>query len=272
MENIDENNKKAIRAFLIVYILFAIVILCIIWIPNFTKTTPDFAHYKEYTQEDVATKMSDYYTNDIFTKIILGQQSDIADYISTDYLEYYETSKEEIKSVLNDFGINTKIGQVSVNVHGNDYIYSFDIVDGNNKLRLNVVETYPYKYSITLDDFVLYEKNSIMQSFDKLEISVQEVYQTMDFIEYTIDIKNAGYESLEVNLETVTDAYIVYGDGLNLSLSNPIKYDDETLSNNSSIIKKIKFELPINMQSEISKIVFTNVVIDGTTKTITLDI
>ena len=106
MDKKGEVNEKVMKAFLVVYIVCAIILLAMIWFPKVKDDTPDFAYYKKYTQEDVANKMSQYYTNDIFTKVILGEQLNIANYISKDYLEYYGLTKEDIATELNQFGLN----------------------------------------------------------------------------------------------------------------------------------------------------------------------
>lgn len=268
-------NSKGVRVFIIVYVVLAIAVLVMIWWPKGGTKTADFAYYQEYTQKQVAEKMAEYYTDNIYNKIILGDSTEIINRVSEDYLQYNGFKKEDVLQHLNEnnvFDINTTIGQVTVNTDVDNYIYSFDLINGSNRVRMNLIETYPYDYYITFDNHVSYYEFNIEKQFDKMTIKIENVYSSIDYIEYTLEITNNEYDSLEFNLATVTDAYITYSDGSRLALANPIKYDDEQLNKGASIRKKIKFELPINVQANIEQITFTNVIIEGEKEIITIDI
>ena len=274
MKEFFQNNVNLTRAFIVIYIIVAIILLVSIWAPKFNSNIPEFAHYTEYSNEEIAKKMSGYYSSIILSRLIIEREDKIVESVSKEYLDYYDLTSEDVKQYLrenNIYGVGATIGAVTANVDGNKYIYSFNAINNSNFVKMNVVETYPYNYAITFEDFISYSKvNRVVQKHD-IKISVLTKCQKINSIEYEIEIENIGNESLEFNISSATDVYVIYNDDEREAMINPASYGTDSLEKGSTIRKTISFELPIGFHSNIDAISFTNVVVEGVSGNIEIE-
>lgn len=275
LEMIFGSDKKLIRIFIIVYILASIIILVLIWVP-FTEKAPSFATYKEYTDEEILSKSSGNYLNDISLQFMLGQKESIANIIDNGYLDYTQQSREDVISMLESkklFDINTKFGKVEVKQDGDLTVYSFDIINGDNNVGLNLIETFPFQYTLAFDSYVKYDKSNYIYKIDGIKFNIKSVYKHQKYIVYDIEITNEDNSYIILNTSAVKDIYASAEDDSIYNIVNPIVLSNDGRINKGSVIRfKINFEIPFPIQSTIEKLTFSDVSIGDEKKNISITI
>lgn len=275
LEEVFDGNKKIIKLFLIIYILISIIILIFIWVP-FNEKVPSFAIYNKYTEKDIISKVSERYINEITFQFMLGEKESISKNINVGYVNYRALTKEQIiqeLEELNLFDINTTFGQVIAKGDGNVYTYTFDIINGSNKRKVNVIETKPYEYTLSFDNFVGYKKSNLVYTEEKIKFNLEEIYKDEYYIEFTMGITNLENDYIIFNTATSTDVYAVLSDGTKYNLVNPTNTDNGKKILKAGLIRrKFNFEIPFSIQSKVSKIVFSNVNVNSDIREIVIEL
>lgn len=194
--------------------------------------------------------------------------------VSKKYLEYTETSLEEMKATIKKLKLPYEVKNVSVIEAGLDNIYSGDIVSGNETLRVNFVETFPYEFYLTFGSFYNYTSSSTHKGTqDDISVIVNDIYQDMEYVEYELKIQNDSKADINIDLTLSSNAYIVMEDETKEYLSKNFARENvgEILANSSSIVK-VRFDINVQNQRNIDKLVIDNIKVNGKSKNISVQL
>ena len=271
MDALGRNRRNLIIA-IIAYIVITLIILVIIWWPK----EKDYLKYESINMEDKQQELAQNYINDISIWFKIGEKEAIKEMISDEYVEYSGESKEEIIKELDDagfFNLYSEVRGVDLYIDENTYVYTTTINYKNNSRDINIIETYPYKYKITFDDFYKYNvvnKSTINQG---INFTVKDIYRNLKYIEINMTIENMNSSYIRLDFNSPTCVQAVLDDGKKYSLSNLVSTSDYTdVDVNTIITKNFVFEIPAQLQNHIEYIIFNGVILEFSTANIKVEI
>lgn len=260
-----QENRKLIFVFGVIYIIVIIVIIIYIWAPK-EKTTnlKDITKYEIVDDEAIQSKILSTYIDKIALQFMLEQKQEIEENISEDYIDYTKISKEKLIEEL------TKQGYFSFDTHINDitqyklediYVYRGKLNNGTHSRNINIIETYPYQYTISFDDIYKYSEKVVTSKIEGIKFEILQSLNNINYVEYKIRITNIDNDNIKINLNNENSILIELNNGASTTVSYP-KIGEEDymdLSKGSSIVRTLMFRVPLQSQESIEKIVFKDV-------------
>lgn len=263
--NLLGKNKKALFIFLVVYIIIMLVVLGVIWWPE------KESRFK-YEYVDISAKkeeIAQQYMNDIALLFKLEDTEVIKDKIDNTYVDFLGESKDKLIERLKAegyFSLYANMKGMDVYTDGNTYVYSTTIYRNNNSRKLNIIETYPYEYTITFDDFYKYQKVNKTTKVENINFTINSIYNNLKYVEVDMKIQNLNDVYARFNFNNAVSVQAVLIDGKKYSAANLISTEDYTnIEKNTTINKKFVFEIPAQLQDGIEYIVFNNVKLEFST-------
>lgn len=274
-----QENRKIVIIFGIVYIIVMIFVITYIWSPKTykSKQSSDIVKYEQYDETGVQNKAMQDYVNDIAYSFMLGEYDQLVEKVSDDYLEYNGLTKNEMINELKNSGYtsySTQITSLTQYDLGNIYVYRGELTNGKKMRYINIIETYPYEYTITFDDFYKYSSDVVSKTTEGIKFDILTSFNNISYIEYKIKVTNEDNDLVKMNLNSEDYVYIELTDGTTgkVSYTAVEGKDYTTLSKGSSVVRILMFRVPLQSQESIEKIVFKDVDMGQTEQDIELNI
>lgn len=266
IEEYFKDNKKLLKIVLAIYIILAIVILYFIWVPK-DSSTNFILKYEEINESETNERTMQECMNNIAYKFILDSKDILEEMINKDYLKYRGITSDDLIEELEESGFfipNTTIKDITKYKVGNTYVYRGTLTNGVTNRYINVIEDYPYNYTITFDSFFKTNTENIEKKKNKVKFEILEATNHVSHIAYKIKITNIGNEYCIFNLNENNKMSIYLADGNEYVAEYPngAIYKETKLSKGSSIVINIMFSVPLQKQGDIKSIIFKDVRID----------
>lgn len=265
---IFQKNKKLC---IVIYIILVIGISLFIWWPK-DKKVSDLAKYEPVNTHEVYQSNAQKYVNNLTAKFRLFGQASITELLDSKMTYHYSKTRSELISELEDdgyFDSNMYMTCSSILELGEDVVYVTKLYSGQNYRTLNIIESAPNKYKLTLDTCYKYSQPYSSYTSNNVSLNVQDIYQDMNYVEYSVEMKNIDNVSVTVSLDRTSDVYLILEDGTTYGLSNvESEVEDLNLSAGSTFNRKLIFNVPVKVQDNILAIVFDSVGINGNSKTL----
>lgn len=257
-----EKNPKIVAMFSVIYIIVVIVILSLIWKDD--KKIPNEFSYTNISEEQADIIGHKKYVEELIEAFQLEDMDILLGKLSSNYKEYvgeYEFNDLVLKQ-------NIKVNEVKKYTDRTTNIYSANISFGDKTRQINIVENYPNSYEYTFDDFYSYKKINTKYSSSGIEIDINSAYRQINQLELNVLLKNNSEGILKFNMSQSSNVQAVLDDGKVIYISNVSNDNDSELKTNTSSNKKLVFNMSLDTQSQIVKIRFLNVDVNGTKKDI----
>lgn len=261
------NDKKTYTIFIATLIVAMFVVIFFVWWPR--NSVKEFARYDQVELTDKYKDIGTKYISDIVLKLGMGQLDDILYKVSDGYMKFYEKTEQQVKDEF--FGKEIRgFGGITTRQYDNTVIYSSNISykDGSDR-TINIVESNPYNYEITFDDFYTYLELRQTKLAEGIEFNIQEMYAGNDFRSLKISIKNISNESVTFDINTTNQVYLQLKNNEKYYLRNVVVSDDlNNINSGKTVNTTLYFSIPFDVTSSIKYLIFQDVKIDGTTKDI----
>lgn len=270
IEEYFKENRKYIWLIGAVYLVVIAAILYFIWRPDPIKSN-EIVKYNEKDYENLAKNAVTSYIQEIPFHLMLGTEFELEENISTDYLEYTDQTFESLMEDLKKDGyssLDTHIKDLDTFILGDIYIYRGVLTSGSNTRSINIIEEYPYEYTISFDDFYKYLKPNKIYKVDGIEFKNVEQTNKLNSITYKLEITNTSNNYVKLLLDDETKIALKLTTGeiyyASMLINNTSKVT--TLNKNSKTVKEMTFNVPLQLQEKLDKIIFKDVQSDGEEK------
>lgn len=282
-------NKKTFNisvAFVIVYIILAIIILVIIWYP---KNQNNFSGEMEYTNvTDGEKRCQDLYLSQIRFYLKDQNSDELIKKLDKSFMENNNLNENNYKEFLlnnNIIGKNPILKESSFSKQGdNVYVYRIKYYLNGYQRFVNVIETYPYKFTISFEqDSLPLINNSSNETTTKASVKNNNIdnvkYQVSktsvrdNGVTYTLTITNNSDKNIEFNFDNITNVSVILNNGKSANLGAAvISSDEDVLTPGSSLKKELFFAVSSSDQDKITSIRIQNVKIGDEKKTISINL
>ena len=271
--NSFKGKRKYFTYVIILYVIINLAFIVVIWWPKDVSVNK----YQSINLQDKQNEQTQVYLNTVYDIFKNNKKEILKSLISEDYAAYISKSKDDIVSDLigeNFFSNKVQVRGIELFVDENTYIYSMTLYSSNgSSRRLNVIETFPYKYSIVFDDF--YDYKEMYKTVEKqgIKFTILSVYKNLKYIEYNIRIENLNDYYVSINFNDATQVQAITSDSHVYSAANLVSTSNLTnIDSNSLINKKIAFQVPAQLQNGVKLIRFKNVVLKYSNSIIDIDV
>ena len=252
--------------FIILYVLIVIAAILIIWWPKSGKVS-ELARYDKIDMEQIYQSNAQKYINNLTAKFRLFGQQSIENLLDANLTYHYEKTRNQVIGDLETdgyFDSNMYMTCSDIFEVGTDVIFVTKLHSGNNYRSLNIIETSPNEYKLTLDNSYKYIQKNEMFSANGIDLVIETVYQDMDYIEYEIQLRNSSQSDVAISLDRANDVLLVMEDGTSYGLTNvESEVEDFYLKPGSTFNRKLIFNVPVSAQSNISSIKFSSAGMNG---------
>lgn len=282
-------NKKTFNisvAFVIVYIILAIIILVIIWYP---KNQNNFSGEMEYTNvTDGEKRCQDLYLSQIRFYLKDQNSDELIKKLDKSFMENNNLNENNYKEFLlnnNIIGKNPILKESSFSKQGdNVYVYRIKYYLNGYQRFVNVIETYPYQFTISFEqDSLPLINNSSNETTTKASVKNNNIdnvkYQVSktsvrdNGVTYTLTITNNSDKNIEFNFDNITNVSVILNNGKSANLGAAvISSDEDVLTPGSSLKKELFFAVSSSDQDKITSIRIQNVKIGDKKKTISINL
>lgn len=260
--NILGKNKKILLLAIVIYILATIGIIVYIWWPK-EKTYTTFESINITSKQQ---QMLQEYVNEISFLFKSEDKAGVKKIISSEYVNYTGNAREEIIEQLEKegyFNLYSEVKGTDLYIDGDTYVYSMTVYYGDNSRKMNIIETYPYEYTITFDDFYKYSNSKKQTRLNNVVFTINEIYRNMKYIKIDLSIENKNNTYARFNFNNIAAVQAVLTDGTAYSMTNLVSTEEYTnIDSNTTITKSLIFEIPAQLQNGIEYIVFNGVSIN----------
>lgn len=284
-----DQNKKTFNmsiAFVIVYIILAIIILVIIWYP---KNQNNFSGEMEYTNvTDGEKRCQDLYLSQIRFYLKDKNSGELIKKLDKSFMENNNLNENNYKEFLlnnNIIGKNPILKESSFSKQGdNVYVYRIKYYLNGYQRFVNVIETYPYQFTISFEqDSLPLINNSSNETTTKASVKNNNIdnvkYQVSktsvrdNGVTYTLTITNNSDKNIEFNFDNITNVSVILNNGKSANLGAAvISSDEDVLTPGSSLKKELFFAVSSSDQDKITSIRIQNVKIGDEKKTISINV
>ncbi len=291
-------NKKTFNfttLFIVVYAILAIIVLLFIWWPK-DKLNNVNGNFK-YSDVDEEQMAIDIYKTELTPLLSKKNMDKLYEKLNYNYMAQNNITKDNYKSFLetcNYISDSVNIIECSVSRQGNDiYIYKFKYSSNNEIHYVNLIESFPYEYSLSFEQDTIpivdntssisnIENNSKSEetsnnSNTKTSVIDDIVYEIKvntirdNGISYTLKITNNSDKNAEYNFDNITNVSAIMSDGKIANMGGTvISSEEDIVTPNGSLEKDLFFAISSQDQYKIKTIRILNAKIGEEKKTINI--
>lgn len=291
-------NKKTFNfttLFIVVYAILAIIVLLFIWWPK-DKLNNVNGNFK-YSDVDEEQMAIDIYKTELTPLLSQKNMDKLYEKLNYNYMAQNNITKDNYKSFLetcNYISDSVNIIECSVSRQGNDiYIYKFKYSSNNEIHYVNLIESFPYEYSLSFEQDTIpivdntssisnIENNSKSEetsnnSNTKTSVIDDIVYEIKvntirdNGISYTLKITNNSDKNAEYNFDNITNVSAIMSDGKIANMGGTvISSEEDIVTPNGSLEKDLFFAISSQDQYKIKTIRILNAKIGEEKKTINI--
>lgn len=291
-------NKKTFNftvLFIALYAILAIIILLFIWWPK-DKLNNVNGNFK-YSDVDEEQMAIDIYKTELTPLLSKKNMDKLYEKLNYNYMAQNSITKDNYKIFLetcNYISDSINIIECSVSRQENDiYIYKFKYSSNNQIYYVNLIESFPYEYSLSFDQDTIpivdntsskgntenslnseetsSKSNTKISVIDdiKYEIKVNTIRD--NGISYTLKITNNSDKNAEYNFDNITNVSAIMSDGKIANMGGTvISSDEDIVTPNGSLEKDLFFAISSQDQYKIKTIRILNAKIGEEKKTINI--
>lgn len=291
-------NKKTFNfttLFIVVYAILAIIVLLFIWWPK-DKLNNVNGNFK-YSDVDEEQMAIDIYKTELTPLLSKKNMDKLYEKLNYNYMAQNNITKDNYKSFLetcNYISDSVNIIECSVSRQENDiYIYKFKYSSNNEIHYVNLIESFPYEYSLSFEQDTIpivdntssisnIENNSKSEetsnnSNTKTSVIDDIVYEIKvntirdNGISYTLKITNNSDKNAEYNFDNITNVSAIMSDGKIANMGGTvISSEEDIVTPNGSLEKDLFFAISSQDQYKIKTIRILNAKIGEEKKTINI--
>lgn len=291
-------NKKTFNfttLFIVVYAILAIIVLLFIWWPK-DKLNNVNGNFK-YSDVDEEQMAIDIYKTELTPLLSKKNMDKLYEKLNYNYMVQNSITKDNYKSFLetcNYISDSVNIIECSVSRQGNDiYIYKFKYSSNNEIHYVNLIESFPYEYSLSFeqDTIPIVENTSSISNIEnnskseetsnnsntKTSVIDDIVYEIKvnairdNGISYTLKITNNSDKNAEYNFDNITNVSAIMSDGKIANMGGTvISSEEDIVTPNGSLEKDLFFAISSQDQYKIKTIRILNAKIGEEKKTINI--
>lgn len=291
-------NKKTFNfttLFIVVYAILAIIVLLFIWWPK-DKLNNVNGNFK-YSDVDEEQMAIDIYKTELTPLLSKKDMDKLYEKLNYNYMAQNSITKDNYKSFLetcNYISDSVNIIECSVSRQGNNiYIYKFKYSSNNEIHYVNLIESFPYEYSLSFEQDTIpivdntssisnIENNSKSEetsnnSNTKTSVIDDIVYEIKvntirdNGISYTLKITNNSDKNAEYNFDNITNVSAIMSDGKIANMGGTvISSEEDIVTPNGSLEKDLFFAISSQDQYKIKTIRILNAKIGEEKKTINI--
>lgn len=291
-------NKKTFNfttLFIVVYAILAIIVLLFIWWPK-DKLNNVNGNFK-YSDVDEEQMAIDIYKTELTPLLSKKNMDKLYEKLNYNYMAQNSITKDNYKSFLetcNYISDSVNIIECSVSRQGNNiYIYKFKYSSNNEIHYVNLIESFPYEYSLSFEQDTIpivdntssisnIENNSKSEetsnnSNTKTSVIDDIVYEIKvntirdNGISYTLKITNNSDKNAEYNFDNITNVSAIMSDGKIANMGGTvISSEEDIVTPNGSLEKDLFFAISSQDQYKIKTIRILNAKIGEEKKTINI--
>lgn len=291
-------NKKTFNfttLFIVVYAILAIIVLLFIWWPK-DKLNNVNGNFK-YSDVDEEQMAIDIYKTELTPLLSKKNMDKLYEKLNYNYMAQNNITKNNYKSFFetcNYISDSVNIIECSVSRQGNDiYIYKFKYSSNNEIHYVNLIESFPYEYSLSFEQDTIpivqntssisnIENNSKSEetsnnSNTKTSVIDDIVYEIKvntirdNGISYTLKITNNSDKNAEYNFDNITNVSAIMSDGKIANMGGTvISSEEDIVTPNGSLEKDLFFAISSQDQYKIKTIRILNAKIGEEKKTINI--
>lgn len=291
-------NKKTFNfttLFIVVYAILAIIVLLFIWWPK-DKLNNVNGNFK-YSDVDEEQMAIDIYKTELTPLLSKKNMDKLYEKLNYNYMAQNSITKDNYKSFLetcNYISDSVNIIECSVSRQGNDiYIYKFKYSSNNEIHYVNLIESFPYEYSLSFeqDTIPIVENTSSISNIEnnskseetlnnsntKTSVIDDIVYEIKvntirdNGISYTLKITNNSDKNAEYNFDNITNVSAIMSDGKIANMGGTvISSEEDIVTPNGSLEKDLFFAISSQDQYKIKTIRILNAKIGEEKKTINI--
>ena len=276
IEEYFRDNKKILKIVLIVYVIISIAIIYFIWRPKDNDVNP-VVKYEEVDESKLNKNILKEYIDNIVFDFVLEQKEILKEIVNSKYLKYRNITADDLLSELEESGFfvsNTSIKDIEKYEIDDTYVYRGILTNGTNERYINVIEEYPYDYSITFDSFFNSSSQRKEINKSKIKFEIIETINLVSNIEYKIKITNVGNENVTFNFNDNKKISILLEDNQEYIAEYPLgaMYNETNLTKGSSITIDVLFRVPLQNHEKVDSINFKDVRLDVVKDDIIIDL
>lgn len=291
-------NKKTFNfttLFIVVYAILAIIVLLFIWWPK-DKLNNVNGNFK-YSDVDEEQMAIDIYKTELTPLLSKKNMDKLYEKLNYNYMAQNNITKDNYKSFFetcNYISDSVNIIECSVSRQGNDiYIYKFKYSSNNEIHYVNLIESFPYEYSLSFeqDTIPIVENTSSISNIEnnskseetlnnsntKTSVIDDIVYEIKvntirdNGISYTLKITNNSDKNAEYNFDNITNVSAIMSDGKIANMGGTvISSEEDIVTPNGSLEKDLFFAISSQDQYKIKTIRILNAKIGEEKKTINI--
>lgn len=291
-------NKKTFNfttLFIVVYAILAIIVLLFIWWPK-DKLNNVNGNFK-YSDVDEEQMAIDIYKTELTPLLSEKNIDKLYEKLNYNYMAQNSITKDNYKSFFetcNYISDSVNIIECSVSRQGNDiYIYKFKYSSNNEIHYVNLIESFPYEYSLSFeqDTIPIVENTSSISNIEnnskseetlnnsntKTSVIDDIVYEIKvntirdNGISYTLKITNNSDKNAEYNFDNITNVSAIMSDGKIANMGGTvISSEEDIVTPNGSLEKDLFFAISSQDQYKIKTIRILNAKIGEEKKTINI--
>lgn len=291
-------NKKTFNfttLFIVVYAILAIIVLLFIWWPK-DKLNNVNGNFK-YSDVDEEQMAIDIYKTELTPLLSKKNMDKLYEKLNYNYMAQNSITKDNYKSFLetcNYISDSVNIIECSVSRQGNDiYIYKFKYSSNNEIHYVNLIESFPYEYSLSFeqDTIPIVDNTSSISNIEnnskseetsnnsniKTSVIDDIVYEIKvntirdNGILYTLKITNNSDKNAEYNFDNITNVSAIMSDGKIANMGGTvISSEEDIVTPNGSLEKDLFFAISSQDQYKIKTIRILNAKIGEEKKTINI--
>lgn len=264
-ENLTLQEKKILYPIIGIIVLILLVVLVIIWWPKNTKIMDNInkididGDYSDIQIEKYENILNDYLLESSFSKLYSK--------IDPSWLtENGLSSEEDTKNYLfkNYYISNSSPNIIDNEVFSSDdmYIFKFSIENGGNKKNIYINETSPYQYTISFEEYGInaLSNKKYYYTIDNVEYNVKTEYVSDSLLQYEVEAKNNGKDTFSWAMKNINQVFLVLSTGEEIVATDVTSFglSSVDLKPGGNITFKVTFTIPLEKQSTITGIKFTN--------------
>lgn len=291
-------NKKTFNfttLFIVVYAILAIIVLLFIWWPK-DKLNNVNGNFK-YSDVDEEQMAIDIYKTELTPLLSEKNIDKLYEKLNYNYMAQNSITKDNYKSFFetcNYISDSVNIIECSVSRQENDiYIYKFKYSSNNEIHYVNLIESFPYEYSLSFeqDTIPIVENTSSISNIEnnskseetsnnsntKTSVIDDIVYEIKvntirdNGISYTLKITNNSDKNAEYNFDNITNVSAIMSDGKIANMGGTvISSEEDIVTPNGSLEKDLFFAISSQDQYKIKTIRILNAKIGEEKKTINI--
>ena len=269
MELLIQNKK----IFAILFVIAVIIIIIVIWFP---KEDNELSKYREISTLEIDETASKQYGNTLLYQFYSQDIEALTEKISSSYLEYNGISNNEYEAWLYDnnyITTNIKFNNTTKYTYKDVNIYSIDAIFNGSTKKVNIIETYPEKWYYTFDTFIEFQDKSIIEEKENYGAIINTIYQDINYIDFNCSVFVNEKSNYDVNIVRSDSIKLVMEDGSSFIMATNNYTSEHNIINGKKYYNiNCLFNIPIDYQAEIEKIIFNTFEINNDTEIIEIDL